>query len=70
MSKYIDVEPMSPITKANLELLISEIRECNSLVEILNLIDLWVKANDLHPENVKTFKNKKELNKYLNKSSL
>jgi len=52
MSNYISVEPMSQITKANLELLISELQELNPNEEITLLLDLWIKGNDLHPEKV------------------
>jgi hypothetical protein len=67
---YVNVEPISNITKSNLELLISEIRELNSLPEIWDLLDLWVRANELHPEKVKTFKNTQELNEYLGKENV
>lgn len=50
---YYSVEPMSEITKANLELLIREVQDLNPNDEIKVLLDTWVVGNDLHPEKVK-----------------
>lgn len=48
---------MDPDTKATLEVLIREIqdileREYWSEPDIKELLNSWIKANDLHPENV------------------
>lgn len=50
---YCQVEPMSQITKANLELLIHEVQELEPNDKIKELLDLWIVANKLHPEKVK-----------------
>jgi hypothetical protein len=51
-TNYISVESMSNITKANLELLIREIQELHPNEAISNLLDSWIKGNDLHPEKI------------------
>jgi len=61
-----------------LELFISELigimskngEDSNSMdvcIEIRECIDSWIKANDLHPEDVKHFKTREELVKYMRK---
>jgi len=56
-TNYISVEPMSEITKANLELLIREIQDLNPNEAIEILLENWIKGNDLHPEKVERFGN-------------
>ena len=46
---------MNKVTKATLTLLIAEIQACQDMVEVNQVLDPWVKANDLHPEEVRTF---------------
>ena len=53
MAGYVSVEPMSEITKANLELLIREIQDLDPNDAIKELLESWVKANGLHPEEIK-----------------
>lgn len=36
-------------------------------IDIRKEIDLWIKANDLHPEDVQHFKTREDLIKYLNR---
>ena len=45
---------MSPEVKATLSILIVEVLECKSLESVKEVTDSWVKANDLHPEEVNT----------------
>lgn len=40
--------------KAVFELLINEIQGCGDITEVNSLLNSWVRANDLHPENVET----------------
>ncbi len=42
------------VNKAFLEILIHEIQECKNMEEVNVLLNSWIKANDLHPENVET----------------
>ena len=46
---------MDKVTKATLTLLIAEIQACQDMAEVNRVLDSWIKANDLHPEEVKTF---------------
>ena len=55
IADYISVEPMSWITKANLELLIREIQDLNPSEDIKALLESWIKGNGLHPEKIKSF---------------
>lgn len=61
---YFHVEPMLPITKTNLELLIAGVLDMNPNNEIKIFLDSWIKANNLHPENVRTFQNTAEFEEY------
>ncbi len=40
--------------RAVFEILIKEVQDCKTLGEVNSLLDCWVEANDLHPENVDT----------------
>ncbi len=40
--------------RAVFEILIKEVQDCRTLEGVNSLLDCWVKANDLHPENVGT----------------
>ena len=40
--------------KAALTLLIAEFQDCKDMTEVKSLIDCWIKANGLHPEEVET----------------
>jgi hypothetical protein len=42
-------------TKGYLEILIHEIQEARTKEEIEQILDIWIKGNNLHPETVKTF---------------
>ena len=46
---------MDKVTKATLTLLIAEILACQDMAEVKRVLDSWIKANDLHPEEVGTF---------------
>lgn len=53
-------------TKAALTVLIKEVQCCKNLDEINTLLNSWIKANDLHPEDVLTYSTLEELKKDLN----
>lgn len=46
---------MNQETKAILTILIREIQDCGDMKQVRELTDSWVKANDLHPEEVETY---------------
>jgi len=46
---------LSSETTGALNILIKEIQDCQTMEEIKNLLAIWIKANDLHPEEVQTF---------------
>jgi len=46
---------ISEETKGVLEIFIHELEEVNDLTRIREIIDSWIKGNDLHPEQVQTF---------------
>lgn len=46
--------------KATLEILIHEIQQCKDIDAVHQLLDCWIKPNDLHPERVQTIKLDKE----------
>lgn len=52
-------------TKACLTILIREIQDCKDIEEIKKMLDIWIKANDLHPEQVQTYNSLEELKKAL-----
>ncbi len=56
---------MKQETKAILALLIHEVQNCENMDEIHTLLDSWVKANDLHLEQVKTFATLEEVREWL-----
>jgi hypothetical protein len=56
---------MSQETKTALAIIIREIRDAKGDEAINEVLDSWIKANDLHPEKVRAFKDTNELNKYL-----
>ena len=41
--------------KAVLTILISEIQSCSTMSDVQKLINSWIDANDLHPEQVQTY---------------
>ena len=62
MNKWKSVK-LSTQNKALLSILIREIQECSNMNEVNLLLDSWIQANDLHPENVETMA-EKEFNLY------
>ncbi len=58
-------EEISNETKGILAILIAEIRECENIQDIKLLLDCWVLANDLHPEDVKTVANIGKVKEYI-----
>lgn len=63
MTKQVE---MSNETRAILTILIAEVQECSSKKTIKTLLDSWVKANDLHPEDVVTVVSLEKLREYIN----
>jgi len=61
-------------TRATLEILICEIQEILDgegdikITKIEQLLDCWIKANDLHPERVRTYRSKEEFQAALGKT--
>lgn len=45
---------MSKETKGVLTILIAEVQDCKDMEEVRSLLDCWIKANDLHPEQVES----------------
>lgn len=41
--------------RANLTLLVAEIQDCKDTAKVNQLLDCWIKANNLKPEEVKTY---------------
>ena len=56
---------MNSKTKAILTLLIAEIQSCEDITQVNELLDCWIKTNDLHPEAVKTYNSIEELKQAL-----
>jgi hypothetical protein len=64
--KFWKKQSLSDETKATLEFLIHELQDilqnehCTStfslVFELQQLLDMWIKANNLHPEQVQTFR--------------
>lgn len=52
---------MNKETKVTLTILIAELQECRNMEDVKTLLDCWVEANNLHPENVTTFVSLEEL---------
>ncbi|MBA7709036.1 hypothetical protein ES703_117943 [subsurface metagenome] len=46
---------LSSETKAVLNIIIREIQDCQTMEKVKSILDSWIKANDLHPEEVQTF---------------
>ena len=61
-----DVECQQRV-KANLTLLVAEIQDCKNLEAVNQLLDCWIKANDLKPEEVETYDPIDELRQALKK---
>jgi len=47
---------MTGAFRATITILIHEIQGCKDMDEVNRLLDCWIKANDLHPEEVQTIK--------------